>query len=494
MGIKSLSCIVLALYSAGALAQGASVEELKLRCLKEDGSISGDGTSENTCKNLLPKCADLQNDYQKKIRDLLSLKIYGYYQNKDLDLNKTTLEHPVGSELKTHMCSVVGHFIVYKGDADIEVNYHNGAVPISNEGKQKYTGMSCGELPRIHINKSDKIVNFIFEDGKGARWSNVMLGAMPYEIRAHYDQFLQKAKTPDGVSSFIQDETLKELSQEYVDRQKELSAFYQSLPEESKAACSDGSRTGMLDSCLGKPGTAPIPLNDPAHRTCAIAKAYMAMNSGALPSLVVAQIVLNAKKDFDNRFSKLVSAENDHFQKLKEAASEGTSWWSSGMKSKRKRAAIYTSSVMDGHWWRTSGDWDGYPTDGSGKRNRKGKREIAFKLDSDTVSPVKAGPANNDAGKKYQRKIRHEIGGGWMSLSNILGVGIVASAVNGIWGEGSSFGFNGLYGHALTLNNGFEGLVEYMVRHEICGQNSVTDPSSKCGEDLIPTKPVGVKW
>ena len=493
-GLLSLSLMTL-LVSLNARAQGTSTEDLKLRCVKEDGSISGDGTAENTCKNLLPKCADMQSDYQKKIRELLSLKIYGYYHNKDLDLNKTTLDQAVGSDLKTRMCSVVGHSIVYKGDADIEVNYHNGGVPISNEGKQKYTGISCGQLPKIHVNKKQKMVNLIFEDGQGERWANAILGAMPYEIRANYYDFLQKAKTPDGISSFIQDETLKELTQQYTDRQKELSAFYQTLPEESKAACSDSSHATMLDSCLGKPGSTPIPLSDPAHRTCAIAKAYMAMNQGALPSLVVAQIVINAKKDFDNRFSKLISPEDPNFQKLKEAASEGTGWWSSGLKSKRKRAATYVSTIMDGHWWRISGGWDGHPTDGSGKKNRKGKREVAFKLSEDSATPVKAGPANNDSSKKYQRKIRHVIGGGWMSLAAISGVGMVAVAASSIWGQGTgALGFNGLYGHPLTLNNGFEGLVEYMIRNQLCGQKAVTDATSQCDESLVPSKPEGVKW
>jgi hypothetical protein len=436
----------------------------------------------------------MQSEYQKKIQELLSLKIYGYYHNKDLDLNKTTMDQAVGSDLKTRMCSVVGHSIVYKGDADIEVNYHNGGVPISNTGTQKYTGLSCGALPKIHVNKKQKMVNVIFEDGQGDRWANTILGAMPYEIRSNYYNFLQIAKTPDGISSFIQDETLKELSQQYTDRQKELSNFYQSLPEESKAACSDSKNTGMLDSCLGKPGSAPIPLNDPAHRTCAIAKAYLAMNSGALPSLVVAQIVLNAKKDFDNRFSKLISPNDPNFGKLKEAASEGTGWWNSGLKSKRKRAATYVSTVMDGHWWRVSKDWDGLPTDGSGKKNRKGKREVAFKLAEDSATPVKAGAANNDAGKKYQRKIRHQIGGGWLSLAALTGVGMVATAVSSVLGQGTGIGVNGLNGHPLTLNNGFEGLIEYMVRNQLCGQKAVTDPTARCDETLVPSKPEGVKW
>jgi hypothetical protein len=114
--------------------------------------------------------------------------------------------------------------------------------------------------------------------------------------------------------------------------------------------------------------------------------------------------------------------------------------------------------MHDGLWFYTSDDRDAWDDDNGDERCfawicqcRKGRKRSSVKLDSDTPQVgMWVGRPDPNTGKRG--------------------------------------------GQNYTFANGFEGMVEYILRHKVCGQTSLTSPSAKCDESSIPDKPAGIQW
>jgi hypothetical protein len=454
MGIKYNYFSFIGLLAVSLQALAASPVSIKIKCL-ENGRIIG-GDDSNTCKNALPQCSDLRDAYQKQVRQMLSLKIYGYYKNKNVDLNQTSNDRVVGTDMPVKICSVVGHKIVYDGRKDLEFKEarNNGGMVVSNGGVQTFTNESCGAQPNMRMNTGDRRVDLSFDGARGARWTAVTLGAMPWELRAAEYRFEKGAQNVVDMDGLLNADAVQPYKKEYNGAISAMESAYSKFPDESKKTCSSPDYADVIARCHGDAGAAPIKVTDPAYRMCGLVKSQMDLGQGAIASMVLMQVVSDAQKSFDSHFAKLLKNDGDDWNALKSTCLDGTGWWSAG--GRKRKAAKVASCLHDGDWMYT---WNGdniEEDDGSsncwgGRRCRKDLRSVGIRLDHDDVQATEAARPSNSA--PYLRS-----------------------------------------GAPITLANGYEGLVEYIIRHRICGQNSVTTVSAACDDKVIPDKPPGVKW
>jgi hypothetical protein len=473
--------LLLALFVLGEHSWGAT---LKVKCLQDDGKIFG-GDSSNTCKNTLPKCSDVRNTLLQTAFEQLSMKIYGYYQGYDIDLKKTTKESRVGSKMPVQICSVVGHHIRYQGSRDLEFNVRNqgGARPFRGD-TQTLNGASCGDAPRIRINTDDRKVLVGFEGSSGNRWSSWMLGAMPYVIRANAYRFSQGFADISKLDGLLDSKVSEALKEEYAQVNQEVETYFKLLPEESRATCENPAYTGMVDSCLKKPGAKEFSLTDPALRICEIVKSQLTLTGGSLSNFVVSEIMEDARAEYDSKIGALLRSDSPGWNELIEAASDGTAWWDCLLSARRKCGAVAISGVMGSGFYKVYENWSAHESDDQGKRNRKGERFIAFRLDKSQPHAVLAleTPANG--------RSRMMAKGGIVYWSLVLETELLK-----ILASKDTYTLRIPVGEApLTLASGFPGLVEYAIRRQVCGQRSTTDPSALCDETAIPDKPAGVTW
>jgi hypothetical protein len=448
------SRLVMILLLSGWGSSGALAAVIK--CIDDQNKIVG-GTDADSCRNLLPKCSELKEKYEKSVRDLLSMKIYGYYKGFDLDLNKTTIQTKVGDALPTTVCSLVGHHIVYKPGTKLEFHENrNEPEIVGNGGKNEFTGAPCGARPKMGAQGAKLRLVLNFSGGEGDRWRAVMLGGMPYAVRAAAYEFFQNSANVGTVDASLNSSnpTLTQLKGELLGAQSQMSDYFNKLPANAKAACTDEDHKQIVDSCLGitAHGAPPLSLTDPARRLCSLVKAQSALSVGALGSLVTAQIMENAQKKFDEHFGDLMKYSGQYWQALKGACAE-----SGDLTCNRRNLSKQASCMHDGKWFYTSDDRDAWEDDNGDERCflwicqcRKGNKRSAVSLESDSPQ-VRTGIANPDP-------------------------------------------TTGSRGGNYTLANGFEGMVEFIIRRKICGQSSVTSPSAKCDESSIPDKPAGIQW
>jgi hypothetical protein len=451
-------------------ASASAVEFPKImNCVDANGNIQGGGTETNTCKNALPKCEELLSKTSGDVKKLLSMKMYGFWKGKDLDLNKTTLEEPYGKDLTQGMCSVVGHHIVYKGDKDLEFDQRrNGDDPVSTGGVNLYSGKSCGARPKMRKGggraNGKRELAIVFQQEQGERWSSAILGAMPWEIRAAAYQFFSGiGNKPEDIATSLTDESLTSLVDAGKQTQEQLSELLNGLPQESRVFCTDPAYKNLVGRCMGT--DTPLAMTDPAVRLCQIVGVTMAMQGGGVQNAIVAQIMANATKNFNSHFGNIMKFDQPIWWELVNECQKRTRNFL-GL-NRRKKMAKQASCFHDGDWVRVSKDWDVYDSDNSRKRNRKNRMPVAFRLDKDEPTAVRdVDHAHNNS--PYERE-----GDGLKSHK--------------LWWNTRGKG-------KLTLANGFEGAVEWIIRKKICGQSSVTSPSAACDENVIPDKPAGVKW
>jgi hypothetical protein len=223
-------------------------------------------------------------------------------------------------------------------------------------------------------------------------------------------------------------------------------------------------------------------------------KSQLILNGGALPNLVLSEILEDARAEYDTKIGALLNSDNPGWKALMSKASEDTEWNDCWMSSKRKCGAVVISGIMGSGYYRVSEAYTGHESDSDLLRNRKGERFIAFFLDrfypEAPEAAVAWGPPSPGGGKRTKAWVHHR---NWFETflsfllweAELLKV-LAAPDTFAAWGPSSE--------DHLTLASGFPGLVEYTVRRRVCGQRSTKDPSPECDETAIPDKPAGVEW
>jgi hypothetical protein len=444
-----------------------------MMCIDANGNVAG-GKPEDTCPNALPKCAEILPKTKDEVKKLLSMKIYGFWKGKDLDLSKTTLEKPVGKDLTQGMCSVVGHHIVYKGDRDLEFDeIRNGADQVSTGGINRYSGKSCGSRPIMRKGggraNGKRQLAIVFNGDYGARWSSAILGGMPWEIRAAANKFFSSVgEKPEDLTKGLNDPSLAELAEAGKQSQDAFKELMAGIPPESRAFCTHPDYKNLIGRCMGT--DQPLAMDDPAMRLCQIVGVTLAMQGGGVQNAVVAQIMAMANKNFQEHFKDILRTDQPMWKALEDACQKRTKNFL-GM-NRRKKMAKQASCFHDGDWVRVSKDWEVHDSDDSGKKNRKNQMRLAFRLDTEGPETIRdADPVSNQS--PYLRKgMTKDRTMGWL-FGNWVDKWETVPA---------------------TLASGFEGAVEWVIRKKVCGQSSVTSKSDACDETKIPDKPEGVKW
>lgn len=482
----------LATFGAGAWATNVGATELKIKCLKDDGKVLG-GVSGDTCKNALPKCSDIKKTIEKTVAEQLSMKIYGFYKGYDIDLKKTTPDTLVGTKMPVQICSVVGHHIKYQGHRDLEFNVRNhGSGNFAFRGDtQSINGAPCGEAPQVQINTDDRKVLVGFQGTNGSRWASWMLGTMPYVIRANFHRFSQAFTDMGKLDGLLNSPLSEALKDEYAMVNTEVESYFKLLPEEAKATCEDPAYQDMVDSCMKKPGSKEFLPTDPALRACEIVKAQMTLAGGSVSNMVLGEIMEDARAEYDAKIGMLLKSDSPGWKELNEKASDHTAWWDCWLSARRKCGAVAVSGIMGSGFYAVYKDYSGHESDDSLLWNRKGERYIAFYLDRDKPEAVLAwGPPPED-GKSRMKA--YAVFPDWFE-SFLLFTDFLVQLYKVLGSRDTYLSKVPTGSESLTLASGFPGLVEYAVRHQVCGQKSTTDSSSQCDETAIPDKPAGVTW
>ena len=218
----------------------------------------------------------------------------------------------------------------------------------------------------------------------------------------------------------------KTMSQDLAQIGKKMAEFNQNLSKESKAVCDSG-QTDLIARCT----SGQISINDPAQRLCTLVKASLAGYEGALPNIVVSEIMLRAQKKHDEIFSKVLRFEHPTLNNLRDTCSD-----TGGRLFKRKENLSETASCLFGGKFCTDND-------------------------SQVREHAKA------SGRAQEVCRVNEV---WPDIKT----GKISKANN----------TPGL----LTQNNGFAGAIEQIIRKEVCGQSKTSDPN-KCDQIEIPSKP-----
>lgn len=453
---RALTAFALLWGSMGLGAFGSEAFAFNIKCVKDDGTISG-GTPENSCKNLLPKCSDVHNDYKLKTFESLSWKIYGYFKGWDLNTNQTTAASPSGNQMPFKICSVVGKQIKFKGDADLAFKYRDYDFTPANGGLSNYSGDPCGEMPAAKVDPDTRDVYLRFEGSYGNAVTAMMYGALPYEIRAEAYKFFQQVTKPADLDAKLDAPELQPLKAQIDQIQSMSDEYFSSLPPEAKAACTDPQSANLLARCKGQ--GEPFSLSDPSLRLCTLAQASMMVNQGSVASLIQAQIVKKALESFDTHFGNYLNPNSSPlWSTLVDNAAAETDWWDCvlTLRGKRQCAAFVLSGVLGDGRMKVYRSYDGYATSDSPQPwNRVGEAYIGYDL---TAPP-----------------------------------GLVIARRAFLPNRSSPYlrfsGFPMPAPRQITLGSGFAAGIEYITRKIICGQSAVNQDSPQCDETAIPNVP-----
>jgi len=484
-------------FLVGSIAWATS--SIPMRCIDDSSGAIVGGTEQNSCRNLLPKCSALHDDYKSKAFQNLSMKIYGYLKGYDIDTTKTTLQTKVGTPMPFRVCRVVGNKIKYQGDHDLEFEYRNLPNAVTNFGKEGFTGQDCGEYPKVSVDRGARKINLSFEGGSGSAVTAMMLGAMPYEIRAKAYQFFQDVQNPSDLDSHLTASELQSFKDDFKTTHDMMDSYFSSLSPEAKAVCTSTSYSNLTERCLGT--ATPFSATDPALRLCSLAKASLALKQGSAASMIEFQIMKNARDSYDQHFNSLLDPNNSPlWNALISKAAEDSGWWDCTLRleGQRKCAANVVSGVMGDGAYRIYNDWSGQTTTDSPARARVGQRFFGFYLDPG-ASATRAQLPGNSA--PYLRGGIYLSGSSWSSIiAGLLSpLTLLLSWANNAFSDAISSenyggGLSQLGAKRLTLSSGIAGIIEKIIRVDICGQNAVTANSPQCDETDIPNKPPGVEW
>jgi hypothetical protein len=454
-----------------------SAESISIPCRDEKGTIFNAKESE-VCRSILPLCSKLRENLIDSMKNMISWKIYGYYHlNKDIDLNQE-LTNPAslkGEPLPYPVCSVVGQKV--SGGTDL------GEINKQSIGQQ----LSCGEYPIILHKSTDNTKGYQstihYSGERGKRWFSWVQGALPWELRrSAYDinNKLDANLTNLGevLSNSAMNDALKDKLQYIRKRVLELSG-------QAKAACHSSSEDILKDCQTSE----KLSLTDPVNRVCTLAKAQLALNSLAAPNMLVFEAMDRARTYHERYFQYafVASGENPNgtmgeFSHLVKYCSDNSSlngflstvlnFWPFRQIFRWIRAnksySCFTSCMLDGteYYTNVQNNKESWKNSG-GARRRKCQKKSAFSLE--TGKPITLYWQSFAEGLSLRIwKVTYRSGSG--DFVKDLASSLPAKRTN---------------------NHGFAGMVEKVIRKDICLQNKKTDPSI-CDEIGIPDVPTNL--
>jgi len=425
---------------------------ISIACIDDSGKAVN--TSGNTCAALLPKCSTLKTSYEKSVKDFLTWKIWGYYQGKNIDLNTSTLnaKAPVfqGPDLLYPVCSVVGHKLQFSGQHPmLSPSYAPCEIPRKSI-PALYQGLgieyvhqtigrnaSCGSRPLTTNPAGHDKMNISFSGGNGSLWSSYIVGAYPWLIRRHaYDVLTALKPDLSNLSDVVSSDAVKK---NLATLSANMTTYYTTLSSQVKTAC-DAGASDLVNKCSGK---TPVSLTDPVARLCTLASAQNTVNNGAIPNMLVMEIMSRVQKQYDSLFLNLVTLQSGWGKKLYDKCNNTGAYG----RSTRGQNALKASCLFDGASFATFQDMTTEENDCKGSESRSGKYPVLTRIEDGGVEGV-----------------------------------IDNSAIVAMKFANSSH----------SLNFGFAGLVESIIRRDICKQIHYTDKSI-CDDVNIPDQPAGTQ-
>lgn len=444
----------------------SSSATISIPCINDAGGVAGGGSG--TCKLMLPKCSDLTTAFTTTIKSKMSWKIWGYYQGKDLDLTQTSLSNLVGTPMKMPICSVVGHTLKFNGSkSDFEVDSQT----IANK-------LSCGNLPGALGNDDAKTIEFSFSGDQGSKWNSYLLGAYPWLIRKHTSDVLNEL-APDlsNIGDVVQSSAAMKAQIAAIGTQ--MNQFYSNLAASAQ------------DACTGKPGDKPgdfiarcspgspnsFSINDPAARVCQMVNSQSAMNTLALPNVLITEIMARVQKQYDSMFSSLLTQSNSDFNNFFSSCQFGDTGFLGVYV--RRPYSCSASCMFGGADYITHWDFSVTPSGGQGRGSRRCTMVAAINLnDGSLYSPTSGRSLLTQIGMAGLLTIDPLAAGGMFLLSSPTNrnESAIPTAIN----------------DTHSVNTGFAGFIEYFIRSKICGQKRLND-DTVCDSVQIPDKPVELK-
>jgi len=472
----------------------ATAGNISIACLDANGNVQG-GDPALTCKSILPKCNDMVNTVAARVKDLLSWKIYGYRMGLDLDVFQSTPDHLIYKQKMSYpVCNVMGPTVQYKGarPAYFSTNrpaqtqsFESAGIEYSQQlsapGVAKAPAVSCGLRPSVGGGKSSMALGFNSTNGTpnangtltgdGALWTSYMLGAYPWIIRAEAANVLASLAASNGsIGSLV---TTPEIAQSVSSVQSGMQSFYKQLGTAAQSVC-NSSQDIVADCLAGK-----IAINNPGVKICTLAQAQLSMNQGAFPNVVVATIIKNVQTKYNLLFQGLVvpgTASYNQFIGAVQHVEGGSS---------RYKKSCLASRIFDGgdfYTWKSNNT----TTEDTDSSSRNCWSPVTYAIST-------GAPQFNVNGS----------GAGFFAavggvVSGAITGGIIAGPVGAVVGAdvtvasdalSSLSGGGGGPNSQSTLNFGFAGRVEYLIRSQVCGQKASYTESSPCDAVQIGDTP-----
>lgn len=405
-------------------------------CRDDSGVMAGGKGS--FCAAIAPKCSSLKNSYEAKVKDLLAWKIWGYYQGKDIDIEHSTPDSLTGPQMPYPICSVVGHQLKYSGAmTDFE---------ISNQTVEKK--LSCGKRPQAighgasllagiasaaGLGSASGTLELKFTQDSGALWNSYLMGAYPWIIRKNAYDVLHELK-PDlsNIGDVIKSEAMKKT---FANLSQSMTDYYLELSDAAKEVCDSG-KTDVEIKCQ----TGGFTVADPAARICMLVRSQAASNQGALPNVLVSEIMARVHEQYDSMFGALLTHQSVEFNGFFSSCQDEGSSGLYGL-DVRKPYSCAASCLFGGADFYTFNDNTVEESNGSGRSARRCTVRAAVNL----------------------------VNGGLVSSTGPAPVNAKRSA-----------------------NQGFAGFVEYLIRSKVCGQSKLND-DNVCDQVQIPDKPANIK-
>ena len=415
----------------------ATAGNISMACLDASGNIQG-GDPALTCKSILPKCTDMVSAISTRVKDLLSWKIYGYRMGLDLDVFQSTPSHLYYKQKMSYpVCNVMGPTVQFNGarpgyfptnrPAQTQ-SYESVGIEYSQQlsapGVANTPAVSCGLRPSVGGGKSSMVLGF--NSTNGTPNSNGTLtgdGALwtSYMLSAY--PWLIKAAAASVLANLSASNgsvgslvTTPEIAQSVSSVQSSMQAFYKQLGTAAQSVC-NSSQDIVADCIAGN-----IAIINPGVKICTLAQAQLSMNQGAFPNMVVATIIKNVQTQYNSLFQGLVVSGTASYNQFIGAVQHVDGGSSRGKKS------CLASRIFDG------GDFYTWKSDNHSSE------------DTDSTSRNCTSP------------VQYDIASG--------------NPVYLLFGTNS--------GTSSTLNFGFAGRVEYLIRSQICGQKASYTETSVC--------------
>ena len=424
---------------------------IRIPCMNDAGNVVNVSDPTSVCASALPKCTDLYNTWVSAVKSQLSWKIWGYYNGLDLDLSKTKpgSGNLVGKNMATQICSVVGQTVQVSGAVtDAELTNQM----IAKKAPCGAVGATSGQLPSLNF-KDNTQLSLGYQNGAGSLWVSYMQGAYPWFIRKNASDVLTTLKSDfsniNSVLTSTQQATPSMLT-DLIAVATQQNSLIAGLSAAEKASC-DTSTTDMTAKCL----SGSVSLSDPAYRVCTLSKAQLASFQGTLPHILITEIMTRAQNQYQQMIggaNGLLSLNNYNFHSFINYCNNIMSDWNPN-KTQSCLDSCAASCYFGGGFYTT---------------------------DNGVPHPISSGGHCNKAniwvfnGSDCQVSVNFPVG-----ASLIL---------DGQDGNSSNLVSDGSSGPQITYNAGFAGFIEWVIRHNVCGQNARGD-ATVCDSIGIPSQP-----